>query len=209
MSQSPFSAAQQMQVEARKERLCRHEFGHYVVARALGFPTGEIRISLHVEGRPANVQVNGGVTVTLSQGILSLVDLQRYLERRIIILYAGACAETLKSNLTVDLDEASNILGTENDFAKAAELIHILRNVRHATTGCGDAKEIDREINELNDTLWRKAAQLVEQNTKTIILLVEKVKNRGQKFVVSADVLNAWPEMQTIASVAKSDDLLA
>ena len=80
-------------------------------------------------------------------------------------------------------------------------------NVRHATTGCGDAKEIDREINELNDTLWRKAAQLVEQNTKTIILLVEKVKNRGQKFVVSADVLNAWPEMQTIASVAKSDEI--
>jgi hypothetical protein len=205
VSQSPLSP----DLQVRKERLLRHEVGHFVAALALGFPTGGISISIRVEGRPPIVYVNGGAAISLPQDTGSQTKVRRYLARRIAILYAGACAETLKPGtlpLRVDLHEATKILGSENDFAKAGELIHLLRNVRHAKTG--DAKEIQREIDELNDKLWRKAAQLVEQNGTTIISLAGNLKNRGNKFFVSGDALRASPEFKAIAPVAKSDDLL-
>jgi hypothetical protein len=200
MSQTPYS------VEVHKERLFRHEFGHYVVARALGFRTGGIDILLRVEGSPPTVQIKGGSEVRLSQGIGDLEDLQRYLERRIAVLYSGACAGTLKPDLKVDSAEATKCLSTESDFAKALELIHLLRNVRYQATDCSDATAIQNEVDEIRVQLWTKAIKLVERYASTIILLAEKFKTNT---VVrsSASALEARLEVQNIALVGDFDDL--
>ncbi len=202
-----------MEVEVHKERLFRHEFGHYVVARALGFPTGGISISLRVEGCPPIVRVKGGSDIRLSEGIGSLNDLRQYLERRIAVLYAGACAETLKPrshDLKVDSDKATKCQGADGDFAKASELMHLLRNVLYSTTDCYDDSGIQREINELKDKLWTKAIQVVERFAKTIVSLAEELKRRigdGTTCVVSASVLEAMPEVQNIVLIEEFDDL--
>jgi len=92
-------------------RVAQHEMGHYVIARALGFCTGDVSLEIigPIDGH------RGGATIILPEAIRSIEDLCVYLERRIIVLYAGALAETLPGSASptkkVNTDKAREILG--------------------------------------------------------------------------------------------------
>ena len=92
------------------DRVAKHEMGHYVVARALGFRTGDVSIEIigHAEGH------RGTAEITLHEKIRSIEELRVYLERRIIVLNAGGAAETLPGKGSpkkkVDVKEAVNVI---------------------------------------------------------------------------------------------------
>ena len=155
-------------------RIAQHEMGHYVVARALGFKTGDVSIEVigPIDGH------RGTAAVTLSTATGSLELIADYLRRRVIVLYAGAAAEALprygSPSKQVDVESALEIIrnprnGAEQDHAKARELIHVLRNATRSGTDADNDLETQGELDELDEQLFRRAIELVESHVDTIL----------------------------------------
>jgi hypothetical protein len=70
---------------AQTTTVARHESGHLIVARSLGFPTGDIVLTT----------TEGGSEIDLYPSLPSLDDVKDFIEARIKVLYAGALAESL------------------------------------------------------------------------------------------------------------------
>jgi hypothetical protein len=188
-------------------RVAQHEMGHYVVARALGFRTGDVSIEIigPMDGH------RGAAAVVLPKEVRSMDELRIYLERRVLVLYAGGAAETLPSQgapiKTVDLEQAVKViqnpgLGAEQDHAKARELIHVLRNISRPDTDVGDDATVQAQLDELDKKLFNRAIELVEANADVIIGLAGNLAGRVQttKSIVTltAAYLEALPGVQQI-----------
>ncbi|SEC92303.1 hypothetical protein SAMN05216205_3636 [Pseudomonas mohnii] len=158
-------------VRDRALQIAHHEMGHYVVARALGFETGDVTLTVTMDLRH-----KGGATINLVRPISSMDAMRAYLEARIIMLFAGAMAQTLPSAPVgakrVDLSEAAAILngalGAERDEAKIRELRHLLRNITYPDTGLASSDRIATELKAINDCLWLRAQEMVEAWAETI-----------------------------------------
>lgn len=189
-------------------RVAQHEMGHYVVARALGFRTGDVSIKIigPIDGH------HGTAAVTLPEETRSIEDLRVYLERRVIVLYAGGAAETLPGRgaptKKVDVEETIKVIrnpgqGAEQDHAKARELIHILRNICRPDSDVGDNAIIQAELDELDAKLFSRAVELVEAHADTIVGLAANLASRIQapKSIVKLEAayLEALPSVQQIA----------
>jgi hypothetical protein len=168
-------------VRDRALQIAHHEMGHYVVARALGFETGGVTLTVTMDLRH-----KGGATINLVQPIASMAAMKAYLEARIIILLAGAMAQTLPSAPVgakrVDLSEAAAILkgalGAERDDAKISELRHLLRNITYPDTGLTSPDRITTELKTINDRLWLRAQEMIEALADTITELGAAVVDR-------------------------------
>ncbi len=190
-------------------RVAQHEMGHYVVARALGFSTADVSLEIigPVDGH------RGTAAVTLPEKVSSLSELRTYLERRILVLYAGAAAETLSagaSKKSVDNETAINgirnpVVGAEQDHAKAAELIHVLRNITYPEIDPIDDAVTQAQLNEIDERLWHRAVQLVECYAETIIglggNLASRVKQTKEKVILDAAYLESLPGVKAIAVI--------
>lgn len=139
------------------------------------------------------------------------MEIQRYLERRILVNFAGAIAETLTPGPTpergVDEALADKILKGEtavSDFAKVRESVVILRNIMHPDIL--DPSEAEEQKCAIHDRLWDRAVQLVEQFEELIVNaacgLVQHVKRDGVSRIYSAtyteEVLEDIPNLQLI-----------
>ena len=119
-------------VRDRALQIAHHEMGHYVVARALGFETGGVTLTV-----TKDLRHQGGASITLVRPISSMEAMTEHLEARMMVLLAGAMAQTLPSKPSaekrVDKRQATAILkgeqGAEQDYAKIRELQHLLRNL--------------------------------------------------------------------------------
>ncbi len=194
-------------------RVAQHEMGHYVVARALGFRTGDVSIEIlgPIDGH------RGTAALTLPEPIGSIDELCTYLERRVIVLYAGGTAETLPGpgspTKKVDVEEAVRIIrnpgqGAEQDHAKARELVHVLRNASMPKSDVSDDVKTQSELDELDARLFSRAVELVEENAETIIglagNLAGRVKAPKTKVTLDAAYLEGLQGVQQIARVSPS-----
>lgn len=203
------TTAQLFQDEAEhRKRLARHELGHYVAARELGFQTGQIKIWVKADYsvRPPEYKVDGGATIYLIQGIADLKEMECYLARRIIVLLAGSCAESLKDDLVVDREQSHKCPGAKSDLDKASELINTLRNIRHATTQPDDLQTADRELRELHEKLWEKATQHVEQNATRILSLAKYFETNVTR---DSDFLERLEDVKSMPKLLSFDELLS
>jgi len=168
-------------VRDRALQIAHHEMGHYVVARALGFETGGVTLTVTMDLRH-----KGGATINLVRPISSMDAMRAYLEARIIMLFAGAMAQTLPSAPVgakrVDLSDAAAILngalGAERDDAKIRELRHLLRNITYPDTGLASSDRIATELKAINDCLWLRAQEMVEALAESITGLGVAVVDR-------------------------------
>lgn len=175
-------------VRDRALQIAHHEMGHYVVARALGFETGGVTLTVTMDLRH-----KGGATINLVRPISSMDAMRAYLEARIIMLFAGAMAQTLPSASVgakrVDLSDAAAILngalGAERDDAKIRELRHLLRNITYPDTGLASSDRIATELKAINDCLWLRAQEMVEA-------LAESITGLGAAMVDRMVLVEQW-----------------
>ena len=175
-------------VRDRALQIAHHEMGHYVVARALGFETGGVTLTVTMDLRH-----KGGATINLVRPISSMDAMRAYLEARIIMLFAGAMAQTLPSAPVgakrVDLSDAAAILngalGAERDDAKIRELRHLLRNITYPDTGLASSDRIATELKAINDCLWLRAQEMVEA-------LAESITGLGAAMVDRMVLVEQW-----------------
>ena len=90
-------------------------------------------------------------------------------------------------------------LGAEQDWAKARELVRLLRCIEHPDT---DVKAVKPELDSLDTALWQEAVNLVRKHAtaiKTVAqVLVERISAPGETLKVSPSDLEGLPEVQGI-----------
>lgn len=152
-------------------QIANHEMGHYVVARALGFETGDVTLKVTMDLRH-----QAGASIILMRSISSIEEMKEHLEGRLIVLFAGAMSQTLPAKHSarklVDKTKATTILngelGAEQDYAKVRELRHLLRNISYPDTDPASSERITAELKEITDRVWLRTQQIVEALADTI-----------------------------------------
>ncbi|MHC8317430.1 peptidase M41 [Pseudomonas sp. LB3P31] len=168
-------------VRERALQIAHHEMGHYVVARALGFASGGVTLSVTMDLRH-----QGGAWITLARSITSMEALKAHLEARIMVLLAGAMGQTLSASNPVakgvDKSEAVAILkgaqGAEQDYAKVKELQHLLRNIAYPDTDPALAERVGAQLKLITDRLWSLTQKIVEELADTITALAGVLVDR-------------------------------
>ncbi|WP_415773854.1 peptidase M41 [Pseudomonas sp. LB3P38] len=152
-------------------QIANHEMGHYVMARALGFATGGVTLTVTMDLRH-----QGGASISLVRSISSMEDMKEHLQARMMVLFAGAMGQTLASKPSpekrVDKSKATAILkgelGAEQDYAKIRELRHLLRNIAYPDTDPASSDRITAELKEITDRVWFRTQKIVEELADTI-----------------------------------------
>ncbi|MHC8357100.1 peptidase M41 [Pseudomonas sp. LB3P81] len=169
-------------------QIAHHEMGHYVVARALGFVTGGVTLSVTMDLRH-----QGGASITLARPILSMEAMKAHLEARMMVLMAGVMGQTLASTHSsgkrVDKSKAvailKGVLGAEQDYAKVKELQHLLRNITCPDTDPASSDRIAAELKAMTDRVWGRTQEIVEDLADTITEL-------GSVLVDSMVIVEQW-----------------
>jgi hypothetical protein len=133
----------------------RHECAHLIVARSLGFVTGEITLSAD----------RGGSGVDALPSVSSFDEIARFLEARIKVLYAGAIAQALEKRKG---PETKRLLQTtaSDDFSKIRELMRLLVGMKHPNAS---REQLQRALDKTVEVLSDQSAKIVIANVDLIV----------------------------------------
>jgi len=203
-------------VRDRALQIAHHEMGHYVVARALGFETGGVTLTV-----TKDLRHQGGASINLVRSITSMDAMKEHLEARMMVLLAGAMAQTLPSKplaaKRVDKPKATAILkgeqGAEQDYAKIRELQHLLRNIACPDTDPASCDRVTAELKAMTDRVWLRTQNIIEDQAETIaelaaalvdgMALVEQWGRAADSYevVLTGPMLERLRAVQTIPSL--------
>lgn len=172
-------------------KLARHEMAHIVVAKALGFRTGEVTLVLK---SPDGDHI-GTSGVFLETDTSSLEEVVRYLQYRVAVLLAGSIAEAESvDELRIDADSQVRSAGAASDLQKATELITLLLNIQ----GKLEPDALEHALDQ--QTLW--TVQIVAANYDVIQALAKRFADRiefyGQCVGSRGHEIDAEPEISQI-----------
>lgn len=174
------------------EKIARHEMAHIVVAKALGFRTGDATLVLH----SPDGSHQGTSVVNLDYPTPSLEAVSTYLDRRVIILLAGCIAEP--DDVSERRSGAFRTVkseSAESDMQKARELIQVKLNIQ----GISHPNAAD----DMLRTLGRQASNIVEANFCVISALAQRFADRiefyEQRIGWEGSEIDKEPEVQQIA----------
>lgn len=177
-------------------RIGQHEAAHYVSARVLGFKTGAIDLTM-TDLAGAHL---AGAEITPACALRDLASVVDYLERRVVVLYAGAWGESLK-NGELDPERAARSLsegGAVQDHQKASELIQLIRNIRFPDAQPED--EVQSGLTMIFDELWDRAASVVKGDHEMVEglgrRLASDTKYVGERTTFSEEELEGLPSIQ-------------
>jgi hypothetical protein len=178
------------------KRVAKHEAGHYIAGRVLGFRMNGLEVKLHARGG-----YSGGAEIHLCEDLSGDASMLDYLERRVKVLYAGALAEALiAGNGGIDYDKAVQYSkdGSFGDAVKVAELLNLIRNIRFGLEPT-DAT-YNEQLAAINAEMWGKAASLVTANYELIEGLADRlaalVLTVGVTFGLDKGTINAMPAIK-------------
>lgn len=107
------------------DQLARHEIGHAIVGRSLGFRIGELHLSLISESGDRI----GFTETTCDRQLQGIPDIVKYLEDRIVVLMAGTMAEA-ESEATVGAGFDQDFKESWSDHSKALDFMQILAGIK-------------------------------------------------------------------------------
>lgn len=174
------------------EEIARHEMAHIVVAKALGFCTGDTTLVLH----SPDGSHQGTSVVNLDCSTPSLEAVSTYLDRRVIILLAGCIAEPADaSERRSGAFRAVKSESAESDMQKARELIQVKLNIQ----GISHPNATD----DMLRTLVQQASNIVEANFCVISALAQRFADRiefyEQRIGWQGSEIDKEPEVQQIS----------
>lgn len=174
----------------RINRVCRHEAGHYIVARELLFKTNGISAKFQQNGHSAHA-----ILEPWTHSVTNIEEVQKYLERRIQVLYSGAIAEAMNINGEYNSEFALNEWnngGSINDYAKIRELIQALRNIRYPDTK--DKETAQNELDEIDGNLIQKSGEVITNRLKLIYDIADslalKIKDYNIEYQLTESEIN-------------------
>jgi hypothetical protein len=154
--QSKIDIPDQLRTLARQK--LRHEYGHLITARILGFKTGEVVLKLF----PDNGEHEAWAELFIAAPLRTPGEIIEFLERRIIVLFAGAMAEAPSAS-EVGGDYVEQYCfkseGGGRDAGKIDEFIAIHLNISRPDQM--DPVEISAGRDTLYRSLRRRAENLV------------------------------------------------
>jgi hypothetical protein len=178
--------------------MVRHEFGHVVAAKLLGFTTGSVTVTV-VDGQLDE----GRSEITLTPIFKDLKAVAEYAQRRIQVLYAGTGAEAFDGKET-DGIRAEELLKTtaKNDHAKIRELLRIVAAIRHP--GVIDYQKLGELTTMVDTGLRLKSGDIVEQHGGLIVDLTEffikqmKKRSLGATFTLPSAEIDSFPGVASL-----------
>ena len=179
--------------------IAMHEFGHHVIARLYGFRVGDVNLEITRGGGH-----NGQAAIYPATDINKLEDAIDYLEKRVIVLLAGAAAQSINFG-KVDTEDFDEILCTtaSSDYAKIKELLHMLRSIIH--TMCDDDAVMQAELTAIEEDLKARCISIVEELhfiiEEAALELTLKIKNYDQVSNITLIEINS---LSTIAAKFRS-----
>jgi hypothetical protein len=146
----------------------RHECGHLVVAKALGFVTGGIIVQREV----AWAEIDQYFSCP------SIESVSDHLMRRVQVLYAGAVAQTIQGK-EIDQEACNNLFDgappyntAAHDFAKIKELLRLWIAIRYPTASYA---RFEKQLGKAVVVLSNSAAKIVIREAVLIHAITDAV----------------------------------
>jgi hypothetical protein len=183
------------------QKLARHEIGHWIVARRLGFGAGDVTAKLTFGMGVPPIGRDGSSAITLRQDLTSIAETIDYLERRIQVCWAAVIAEALDPHQRrVDVEEACRLAAGQSgqtDAKIARELNQLLRNLKWSTVD-GDTLT---QLTTLSDDLSARTIKLVEENSELIIGLAGNLTDRLRAADIGVQATFSAAEIEMLPGV--------
>ena len=177
------------------KRVCQHEAGHYVIARSLGFHTGDLSIEL--------LDTSGGhlgsSEVIMASTLTTTAEVLTFARNRVLVLYAGVLSEAMNQG-EIDNDAALMFIrdGGAMDHAKVRELVHLIRGIEHSVPETDD--EHQKQLDEIDLALWNAAADAVLRERACIEAVSSSLATKTQSirtcYSLREDELRSIPELE-------------
>jgi len=187
-------------------RVAKHEAGHYIAGRVLGFRSDGFAVTF---SDPSGESYSGTAGIFLNANLPTVESIADYAERRVQVLFAGVFAESLRQGTgRVDAEKAADYLqkGGASDFGKAREQMQLLLSLRHGRLD--DERGSDSLIQAINDELWLKARLLVEEEHEFIegiaMNLAQRVKDIGVEYRMEEADISALPRIRERFGLAEA-----
>jgi hypothetical protein len=175
----------------------RHECGHIVVGKVLGFVTGSIVIEDNMAGAGTDQYFSCPTIETVNDHVM----------RRVQVLYAGAIAQTLQGRKIdpnachVLFDGPASYNTAAHDFAKIKELLRLWIAIRYpGATNERFEKQLAKAVRVLSDS----AAKIVIREALLIHGITDAVMkaytpwsrtHKNQKFEFTQAQIDSLPEV--------------
>lgn len=162
--------------EQYKEKVIRHELGHWLVAQKLGFATGDIIIKIMIDTHGRYYHQCSSY-MDLNPSLNNIKDICNYIFKRASVLFAGTAFQGIS-----DLRETHTILASDgsDDNSKINEIIFLWRGIKYSndTSYCNELEQ----RNILIDKCWSKAMEIYEEHAASVDIAVEVISLKIQKF---------------------------
>jgi len=173
------------------EQIARHELGHAVAAKLLGFKVNGITLQLTA----ANGDHVATTSLDLSTRSTNIADAMNYVEKRVIILMSGAMAEGesvahLMNTFYPAFDDASF------DRQKCDELLQLYLNVKNTEAGTRSSDYPSHLISATHNLVRANHAAIVRMATK----MAELLQDFGQKVIWSGEQVGEMFAVEGIKS---------
>ncbi|MFN3769405.1 MAG: hypothetical protein ACK4TD_13625 [Ectopseudomonas guguanensis] len=165
----------------RRNSLIKHELGHWLTARHLGFPVGGITLRIDFALLPRSQKPvfghHGTAHIDPTPIFNDLGDVEAYLIDRLTVLYAGVAAQIM------DIDDPSSDLTTEllntdgaSDLRVIQELMPIMQGIRSPCLTDRETRAADAQ--PIMQDAWDKARDLIEELRPKFERIIPKLEMR-------------------------------
>jgi hypothetical protein len=171
----------------------RHECGHLITAKVLGFVTGDIELKAN--------SACAGIDLPLS--IESLDDVKQFLGKRVSVLYAGSIAQSLSPKGIANAQDTDKFLRSTatDDFSKIRELVRLFVGIQNA--GVTD-NEFAKKLRAAEVRFSTQASKIVEKYAEAIVDLAlyflkeYQAAGQPQKFKLLREQIDASEPIKSL-----------
>ena len=155
----------------------KHELGHWLVARHVGFNVDriEVRVMLQTEKGGAKQYTQAGSSKVYPAPVITdTADLKAYLEKRYQVLYAGIAAQIHGEELTpVETGQRMERYAA-SDLKVIYELAPLLRGMIYGEEVSHD--ETQAQYQEMLSPIWERTQILIEDLYPQIVWMAKKLE---------------------------------